>query len=67
MKMLLDGEPQELKPHKHGTWYYDIECCDCSLIHHLLIQHLKKETLTIKAYRDVFKTKKARKEGTHNV
>ena len=63
MKTLLNGESTKLKPHKHGTWLWNFECCDCSLTHLFLIEHLGKDELTVKAYRDEYYTEKARKKN----
>ena len=58
-KSIVSG--QKIKTERIGKdeWIYNIQCCDCGLVH-LFIFMKDGKRLKIKAYRDDYKTKKTR-------
>lgn len=54
---LLSGEPTKFKP---GVQLWPLECCDCGLVH-LVVLEISKNGVVITFYRDDHATQKARK------
>ncbi len=61
IKTPLSGEPMETGYIGRGEWIYNVECCDCGLRHFFIFTKDKKK-LTIRAYRDEYETRLARKK-----
>lgn len=50
-KKVADGEPRVIGK-KRGVFGHELMCCDCGLVHKILLQLLSPRRLEMRAWRD---------------